>query len=1231
MIRLWQTKVLFNVLLCFLAGIACLKGQTPVFYEGFESCSATNFPPSGWEVEKHNPDSVYYHWQAFVQDKGSIEGRVSAYIDTKQYQTSTDYPEKPKHELLKTPSIQLPSDMASELSFVWQAQSIDCLDKKHYNTWLLVTTNDGVTYDTLWSLTDERAMVNSGVTFPWANFGTYKSSIDLSKYKGKQIKIAWYYHNFAKGKGNMFKLDAVKIEKYNPVTGPKPQLNQTAFSYPESYLGVTVSSGQALILSNVGIDTLRVTSVEGLEGTDFKCMLDLKAVFLTKNAGVYLPFFYTPSTTGAAKVTATIKTNGGDLTVELTGRKISLPAGYMLESFEGDLFPPIGWQNTGWKQSYVAAYSGFYGIGISGAIGKATLTSPRLDLSKTAPQGGHYLTFDATDFADDEVFGSAHDNIDIVELSQDGGLTWTKVYESEVTIDAIWAREKIILNSTSDNCYIRFVYNLDITSMEDILVSSWYVDNVVLPPYFGADNTPSATKNPIPANDAPNQFINNVTLSWDNVIFASSYKVKVGTSATTLTDVYNNSVANNRLSISGLQYNKTYYWQVIPNNANGDATGVETWSFTTMSDPSITSLPYTTGFEDATFPPLGWRTDGENEYNKYWSTSDVYPYEGKKSATSGSFEGKSILLTPPIVLPASPAQQVSFIWGNNYPAGLMHSDNPPMLNTKLQNTDTVYFEVSLDEVNWKILGFVSEASKDTAYWRRAKFSLGEYAGHTIYMRWQYSCVNWSRSKGGALDNVVIEEYNSNGKIMYNYTTWDAGVVNAKTAVSSKNLSMTNDGASALILKSVGFVNSNFSSNIVSGMTLGVSETKNFTLTFTATTAGDIKDTMVLEFTNGLISKFPVHGNALAENTRCYTFDNEEPFRTTYVDHFTVVDVDGSATIKPIMIDYPNIGKPFAFMVLNVKTADWRNIYPVSGDQCLYVSAPDADDRTAEDWIISEALTATNLSKFRFFGKSYGGADQFPLNKVSVLVSTKTNARADFEVLPGWDDKELPHSDQQLFTEFNIDLSSFAGKAVYIAVRHTSQPEGFVAFFDDFWFENFVFSSIDNQAPYFVTNSPTTAKIGKSFEYSFKANDPDGDAVTYSIKGLPGWLTETYENGAGVVRGTPTVAGPVYFVITASDAVLKTTQEVLFDVKADTLSNEKLTEIDLKIFPNPTSGRLSIQTSAQDYSISVVNTTGVEVYRGKNEKDLYLDMLPSGMYLLRIKDAGNVAEKRFIKR
>lgn len=87
----------------------------------------------------------------------------------------------------------------------------------------------------------------------------------------------------------------------------------------------------------------------------------------------------------------------------------------------------------------------------------------------------------------------------------------------------------------------------------------------------------------------------------------------------------------------------TYYWKVVPYNANGPATGVTTWSFKTPTADQIAE-----SFDATEFPPLGWTTPGGA-----FTRSTTTPYYGAASAYEYIAAGPSYLHTSMLELTAT--------------------------------------------------------------------------------------------------------------------------------------------------------------------------------------------------------------------------------------------------------------------------------------------------------------------------------------------------------------------------------------------------------------------------------------------------------------------------------------------------------------------------------------------------------------------------------------------------
>jgi len=112
---------------------------------------------------------------------------------------------------------------------------------------------------------------------------------------------------------------------------------------------------------------------------------------------------------------------------------------------------------------------------------------------------------------------------------------------------------------------------------------------------------PGVASNPSPAHNAIN--VNNYgELSWGRSVNAEGYLVYLSTD-----EFFTNSepvdITDRNYEYLNLQFNNTYFWKVIPYNYLGQANeGIETWSFTTKEDPTIT-LPVTIDFEGLTELP----------------------------------------------------------------------------------------------------------------------------------------------------------------------------------------------------------------------------------------------------------------------------------------------------------------------------------------------------------------------------------------------------------------------------------------------------------------------------------------------------------------------------------------------------------------------------------------------------------------------------------------------------
>ena len=126
--------------------------------------------------------------------------------------------------------------------------------------------------------------------------------------------------------------------------------------------------------------------------------------------------------------------------------------------------------------------------------------------------------------------------------------------------------------------------------------------------------------------------------------------------------------------------------------------------------------------------------------------------------------------------------------------------------------------------------------------------------------------------------------------------------------------------------------------------------------------------------------------------------------------------------------------------------------------------------------------------------------------------------------------EMPYYDKE-WQHYSVDLSSYAGQDIYVAVRHTT-TDGLAAFFDDFYFEHFSnFGSVDavkSDAKVSVYPNPVASTLYIS----------GADNAKVSIYNAAGSLVKVAENASQIdVDG---LAAGVYVVrVATADSVTAT--------------------------------------------------------------------------------------------
>jgi hypothetical protein len=166
-------------------------------------------------------------------------------------------------------------------------------------------------------------------------------------------------------------------------------------------------------------------------------------------------------------------------------------------------------------------------------------------------------------------------------------------------------------------------------------------------------------------------------------------------------------------------------------------------------------------------------------------------------------------------------------------------------------------------------------------------------------------------------------------------------------------------------------------------------------------------------------------------------------------------------------------------------------------------------------------------------------------------------------------------------------------------------------------------------------------IAKAFKYDscYIFNTPPAiPTITGNATTLTSSAATTYQwylNGALIAGATsmtftPAVSGVYVVRITDANGCVYQYSKGYKFTKAGTGINELNLSDAITVYPNPTTGHITIQDGGQfgaEFTVSVIDYTGNIVYSSSNNKDLNLGAVADGLYTLRITSKNINAFKR----
>ena len=426
-----------------------------------------------------------------------------------------------------------------------------------------------------------------------------------------------------------------------------PAISVTPTSWDFGQVQINTTKTKDFTISNIGGGTLNVSSI-AVAGAYYTLLTNPAPVNLTAGQTAIFTVQYAPTAVGNHNGTVTITDNRGTTIVNLSAVCYD-PTIYTfpwVENFGTTTnFPPLNWSRlTGLYPSETPTSTtfGWTYDDFANVVTTPQNMSARLNIWSTStkywlvtppiaiPGTGYELKFDLalttfSGIATPPTPGTQPDDRFIVLISDSPLMTnptvlreWNNTGSAYVydNISPSGENHIISLNTYSGTKYLAF-YGESTVSGGD---NNVYVDNVIvrLTPAGAPDHVTLVS----PANEATYIDPENAEVNWTPAITGGNpayYEVLVGENPFNPEEgyfgEYSFETVNTSLNLSEqdivLPFSSTWYWAVLPYNADGlcpDPLAPEfmVWSFTIAPDPTITSLPYAEYFDGVTAPALPW-------------------------------------------------------------------------------------------------------------------------------------------------------------------------------------------------------------------------------------------------------------------------------------------------------------------------------------------------------------------------------------------------------------------------------------------------------------------------------------------------------------------------------------------------------------------------------------------------------------------------------------------------
>lgn len=499
------------------------------------------------------------------------------------------------------------------------------------------------------------------------------------------------------------------------------------------------------------------------------------------------------------------------------------------ESFESTTFPPAGWARITSNTSYWGRSTSQYKHGAASMYVYTSTTTPyNISTPKLTIVNGSKLNF--WTFA-----GATSQKLQI--LYSTDRTSWTQL-GSDITYAAASTWYNIDLDLTSlagGNYYLAFNSPTQTTGYQYI-----YVDLVIGPSV--TPEAPGPVTLSLPADAAIN-VSEYPTFTWTAPVTGGAptgYAVYCSTTnpPNYTTDLIGSTGAGvlSFTATTALAYNTTYYWTVKAFNTTGDATIPTPRSFTTRANPTITTLPFTEGFETGNTdaqPVALWSSVYVTGTKNWTANSTATSYN--RTPRTGSFNAflgwsASTWMIRPVQLTGGTSYDVEVF---------ARQDNA---DTALANMTIAYGTSGTAAGMTNII--VPQTGLTNGDYQRLIGSFTPPSTGVYYigiLGTLPTATNWYVS----IDDITIRETPATPIFSVTPAAWDFGQTLINTT-PTKQFTISNNGGGTLDISSIGISGSYYTLTVnPAPVTLGASQSATFTVQYAPTVAGTHEGTVTI--------------------------------------------------------------------------------------------------------------------------------------------------------------------------------------------------------------------------------------------------------------------------------------------------------------------------------------------------------------------------------------------------